>query len=285
MKHILNKKGLFIAGIALSCCFGLSEAAISPTEVVNLPTDTKLGGGDAIGSTLSRATYNGGKGPGIWIVADGGYRLYHNGSLLAEDNQAGRVRFIPMTFLPGENAISVIGVDGNKTPGVMVQIDELHESYYSGSGWYAKPDYGIYNNAWKQKGRDLSQWGGATSLSYSNTVLPSGGTLSGWPSGSKSKWIWTGTSTDTTVALLFNLNLKAEGFGASTTGGDAGSIVIASDSASIRKYLQSSDAVTILVPEGTYDFRQFRDAVTEATAAGRTWCKSACGARDRKSVV
>ncbi len=283
MKHLFCKKSFLVAGIIFACGFGLSQASISPTEVVSLPTDTKLGGGDAIGSTLSRATYNGGKGPGIWIVADGGYRLYHNGSLLAEDNQAGRVRFIPMTFLPGENAISVIGVDGNKTPGVMVQIDELHESYYSGSGWYAKPDYGIYNNTWKQKGRDLSQWGGATSLSYSNTVLPSGGTLSGWPAGSKSKWIWTGTSTDSTVALLFNLNLKAEGFGASTTGGDAGPIVIASDSTSIRKYLQSSDAVTILVPEGTYDFRQFRDAVIEATAAGRTWCKSACGANDKNS--
>lgn len=284
MKNTFCKKRALIAGIVLSCSFGLSQAAISPTEVVTLPSDAKLGGGDAVGSTLSRSTYNGGKGPGIWIVADGGYRLYHNGALLAEDNQAGRVRFVPMTFLPGENAISVIGVDEDGAHGVMVQIDELHESYYSGgTGWYAKPDYGIYNNAWKNKGRDLSQWGGATTLSYSNTKMPNGADLTGWPSGSQSKWIWTGSSTDTTVALLYNLNITAEGFGASTTGGDAGSIVIASDSASIRKYLQSSEAVTILVPEGTYDFRQFRDAVTEATAAGRTWCKSTCGANDKNS--
>lgn len=283
MKNIFSKKVACIAGIALTCGFGLSQAAISPTEVVTLPSDTNLGGGDAVGSTLSRATYNGGEGPGIWIVADGGYRLYHNGALLAEDNQAGRVRFVPMTFLPGENAISVIGVDKDGAHGVMVQIDELHESYYSGSGWYAKPDYGIYSSAWKEKGRDLSQWGGATTLSYSNTSLPSGGTLSGWPSDSKSKWIWTGTDSDTTVALLYNLNLQAEGFGASTTGGDGGSIVVASDSATIRKYLQSSSAVTILVPEGTYDFRQFRDAATEATNANRTWCKSSCSSSDKNS--
>ena len=88
------------------------RAAVLTTEVVNLPMDAALGGGDKIGSQLIAATYNAGEGPGIWIVADGGYRLYHNGALLAEDNQAGRVRFIPMTFLPGENAISVVGVNG-----------------------------------------------------------------------------------------------------------------------------------------------------------------------------
>lgn len=272
---------LALAGVVSLFGISVATAAVPATEVVNLPTAAALGGGDQVGSQLVAATYNGGKGPGIWIVADGGYRLYHNGALLAEDNQAGRVRFVPMTFLPGENAISVVGVNGKGAPGVMVQIDELDRSYYSGSGWYAKPDYGIYNNAWKNKGRDLSQWGGATSLNYANSALPSGGTLSGWPSGSQSKWIWTGKDTDTTVALLFNLNIKAEGYGANTTGGNAGKIVVASDSASIRKYLQSSDALTILVPEGTYDFRKFRNAATEANSKGRTWCRTTCSEKNR----
>ena len=271
--------GLVLAGVV--SLFGISavQAAVPATEVVNLPTDAAYGGGDKIGSQLIAATYNAGEGPGIWIVADGGYRLYHNGALLAEDNQAGRVRFIPMTFLPGENAISVVGVNGKGAPGVMVQIDDLDKSYYSGSGWKSKPSVG--NASWKNKGRDLSQWGGATILNYASNKLPSGAALNGFAANTQAKWIWTSAETDPTAVLLFTFYVKAEGFGASTTGGDAGNIVVASDSASIRKYLQSNDAVTILVPEGTYDFRRMRNAVTEANAAGRTWCRTTCGETNR----
>ena len=254
-------------------------AAIPATEVATLPSDAAYGGGDKIGSQLVAATYNAGEGPGIWIVADGGYRLYHNGALLAEDNQAGRVRFVPMTFLPGENAISVVGVNGTGAPGVMVQIDDLDKSYYSGSGWKSKPTVG--NASWKNKGRDLSQWGGATTLNYASNKLPSGATLNGFAANTQAKWIWTSAETDPMAVLLFTFYVKAEGFGASTTGGAAGNIVVASDSASIRKYLQSNDAVTILVPEGTYDFRQFRNAVTEAKKQNRTWCKMACTEKNR----
>ncbi|SMP57050.1 Ig-like domain-containing protein [Fibrobacter sp. UWB10] len=270
--------GLALAGVV--SLFGISTAAIPATEVVTLPSEAAYGGGDKVGSQLVAATYNAGEGPGIWIVADGGYRLYHNGALLAEDNQAGRVRFVPMTFLPGENAISVVGVNGKGAPGVLVQIDDLDKSYYSGSDWKSKPSVG--NASWKNKGRDLSQWGGATALSYSSDKLPSGGSLSGFAANTQAKWIWTSAETDPTAVLLFTFNVKAEGFGASTTGGAAGNIVFASDSASIRKYLQSNDAVTILVPEGTYDFRQLRNAVTEAKSKSRTWCKKTC---DEKNAV
>jgi len=271
---------LTLAGVVSLLGISAVQAAVPATEVVTLPSDAAYGGGDKIGSQLIAATYNAGEGPGIWIVADGGYRLYHNGALLAEDNQAGRVRFIPMTFLPGENAISVVGVNGKGAPGVMVQIDDLDKSYYSGSGWKSKPSVG--NASWKNKGRDLSQWGGATALSYSSDKLPSGGELKGFATNTQAKWIWTSAETDPMAVLLYTFYVKAEGFGASTTGGDAGNIVVASDSASIRKYLQSNDAVTILVPEGTYDFRQFRNAVTEAKSKSRTWCKKTC---DEKNAV
>jgi hypothetical protein len=256
-----------------------APAKIQATEVVTLPFEAAYGGGDKVGSPLVAATYNAGEGPGIWIVADGGYRLYHNGALMAEDNQAGRVRFVPMTFLPGENAISVVSVNGMGAPGVLVQIDDLDKSYYSGSDWKSKPAVG--NASWKNKGRDLSQWGGATTLSYANNKLPSGGSLNGFAANTQAKWIWTSAETDSTAVLLYTFYVKAEGFGASATGGDDGKIVVASDSASIRKYLQSNDVVTILVPEGTYDFRQFRNAVTEAKSKGRTWCKTTCSEINR----
>ena len=271
---------LSLAGVVSLWGISAVQAAVPATEVVDLPTEAAYGGGDKIGSQLIAATYNAGEGPGIWIVADGGYRLYYNGALLAEDNQAGRVRFIPMTFLPGENAISVVGVNGKGAPGVMVQIDDLDKSYYSGSDWKSKPSVG--NASWKNKGRDLSQWGGATALSYSSDKLPSGAALNGFAPNTQAKWIWTSAETDPTAVLLYTFYVKAEGFGASTTGGDAGQIVIASDSTSIRKYLQNNDAVTILVPEGTYDLRRFRNAVTEAKSKNRTWCKKTC---DEKNSV
>jgi len=271
--------GLALAGFVSLFGFSAVHAAVPATEVVQLPSEAAYGGGDKVGSQLVAATYNAGEGPGIWIVADGGYRLYHNGALLAQDNQAGRVRFVPMTFLPGENAISVVGVNGKGAPGVMVQIDDLDKSYYSGSGWKSKP--AVSNNSWKNKGRDLSQWGGATTLNYASNKLPSGAALSGFAANTQAKWIWTSAETDPTAVLLFTFNVKAEGFGASTTGGAAGNIVFASDSASIRKYLQSNDAVTILVPEGTYDFRQMRNAVTEANKQGRTWCRTTCSEKNR----
>lgn len=262
---------LFAAG------FAFAATSVTTSEVVTLPTYSVYGGGDTVGSQFIGRTYNAGNGPGIWVVADGGYRLYVNGELLAEDNQAGRVTFVPMTFLPGENAVSVVGLDGNGAPGVLVQIDELDTNYYSGSGWYAKPS--VSNTAWKSKGRDLSAWGHATTYGGAST-MPSGAALSGFASGSGAQWIWTSAKTDTLAVLLFTFYIKAEGFGAATTGGEGGKVVIASDSASIRKAMQSTDAEIILVPEGTYDFRQFRNAVTEATAAGRTWCTSACGSSD-----
>jgi pectate lyase len=271
---------LSLAGVVSLWGISAVQAAVPATEVVDLPTEAAYGGGDKIGSQLIAATYNAGEGPGIWIVADGGYRLYYNGALLAEDNQAGRVRFIPMTFLPGENAISVVGVNGKGAPGVMVQIDDLDKSYYSGSDWKSKPSVG--NASWKNKGRDLSQWGGATALSYSSDKLPSGAALNGFAPNTQAKWIWTSAEADPTAVLLYTFYVKAEGFGASTTGGDAGQIVIASDSTSIRKYLQNNDAVTILVPEGTYDLRRFRNAVTEAKSKNRTWCKKTC---DEKNSV
>ena len=34
-----------------------------------------------------------------------------------------------MTFLPGENAISVVSVNGKGAPGVLMQIDDLDKSY------------------------------------------------------------------------------------------------------------------------------------------------------------
>jgi len=271
----MQKIGLF-GFLLTSWCV----AAPAPSEVVSLPTESAWGGGDVLGSQLIGRTYNAGNGPGIWIVADGGYRLYLNGDLLAQDNQAGRVTFVPMTFLPGKNVVAVMGVDGNGAPGVLVQIDDLEKTHTSNATW--KASVSITDNSWKQKTYNDAAWSSATATGTANT-LPSGASLSGFATGSSAKWIWTSTLPTEKAVLRYTFEIKAEGFGAATTGGEGGSVVIATDSSSIVAALQSADAKIILIPEGTYDLRRFRNAVTEAIAAGRTWCKKACGTNDLNS--
>lgn len=269
-------KGFGILTLALAAA---ALASVSVTEVAPLPSSSVYGADMDVGtSQLIAATYNAGEGPGIWIVSDGGYRLFLNGELLAEDNQAGRVRFVPMTFLPGENAVSVVATNTSGGGGVRVQIDELEKSYYSGSGWYAKPY--VSSASYMAKGRDLSAWGGATSY---GTSAPSGISVSGFDSNSEAEWIWTDDPDDTLAVLLYTFNIKAEGFGEGVTGGEDGTVVIASDSASVRKYLQQSGSYIILVPEGTYDFRQWVNAATSASSSGWTWCASSCSSGDVNS--
>lgn len=246
-------------------------AQVAPSEVVTLPTAAAWGGGDVVGSQLIGATYNAGQGPGIWIVADGGYRLYLNGELLAQDNQAGRVRFVPMTFLPGVNAVSVAGIDGNGTPGVLVQIDELEKSHVSGTAW--KVASSVSDNGWKSKTFNDAAWSAATA-SGSVASTPSGKTLTGFAAGSAAKWIWVSSSSASQAVLRYTFTIKAEGFGAATTGGEGGSIVVATTLAEIKSALQSSTATVILVPEGTYDMRTLR--TVNKDQGSYNWCTRSC---------
>ncbi|MEN9355090.1 MAG: hypothetical protein RL318_2415 [Fibrobacterota bacterium] len=262
------------------CAAVLAMAQVQVEETVVLPTAAAWGGGDVVGSPLIGRTYNAGGGPGIWITADGGYRLYLNGELLAQDNVAGRVTFVPMTFLPGTNALSVVGVDGNGAPGVLVQIDELEKTLVSGSGW--KVSTSVTDNAWKSRSYNDASWAAVT-IGGSSATTPSGNALGGFASGSGAKWIWAGSATSSQAVLRYTFKIQAEGFGAATTGGDGGLLVVATDSTSIIKALQDTARKIILVPEGTYDLRRSRNAVTEAKAANRTWCKLPCGSSNPNS--
>ncbi|SKC41012.1 InlB B-repeat-containing protein [Ohtaekwangia koreensis] len=228
-------------------------------ETVTLPSDGKFGGGDVPGSKLIGTTYGAGEGPGIYIVADGGYRLYLNGELLTYDNAAGRVRFIPMTFLPGKNAISIVGVNGHGAPGVLMHLDELEKPYVTGAGWKAlnnPPD-----DSWKKESYNDSAWPAATIAANGTlTSLPSGGSLSSptFPSNSLAKWIWSGSKSDKNVVLRYTFNIKAVGFGALTTGGKRSNIVIVKDETDLLNLLSDTTSRIILIPEGVFDFRNYR---------------------------
>jgi len=248
--------------IALVLCI-LSFKSIAQTtcyETVTLPSDSKFGGGDTQGSVLIGNTYGAGQGPGIYIVADGGYRLYLNGELLAYDNTAGRVRFIPMTFLPLTNAISIYGINGANAPGVMLHIDELHQTIVTDGSWKSKTSAYIADNSWKTKTFDMSGWGNATVQSTGSLIQTPGGlAISGFPTNSPAKWIWSGSTADVSGVLRFAFNIKATGFGAATTGGDGGTVVVVKTAAELNTQMTSTGPKIILVPEGIMDLRESRD--------------------------
>ena len=248
----------FFIGLMLTPILTLAQSTCY--ETVNLPGDSKFGGGDTQGSKLIGNTYGAGEGPGIYIVADGGYRLYLNGELLAYDNAAGRVRFIPMTFLPGKNAISIVGFNGQGAPGVLMHLDELEKPHFTGAEWK------VLNNptddSWKKESYNDSAWPAATiSASGTLTSLPGGGSLSspGLPSNSQAKWIWSVSKSDKNVVLRYTFSIKALGFGALTTGGKRSNIVIVKDETEFLNLLSDTTSRIILIPEGVFDFRNYRN--------------------------
>ncbi len=244
--------------------------ALDGTEVVVLPSDQKFGSGDTVGSVLIGKNYTAGNGPGIYAVGDGGFRLYYNGELIATQTVAGKVTFVPLTFLPGKNVIAVVGVNGFGTPGVLIHIDELEKTYVSGSGW--KVNASPENNRWKSLSFNDTSWASA-SVSGSSSVTPGGLPVSGFASGSTAKWIWSNETSDRKVVLRYTFNISPIGFGAATTGGAVGSVVVATTAAQIEQYLKDTTARTILVPEGTYDFRTSHSSPYK-------WCTCQCAIAD-----
>jgi hypothetical protein len=244
-------------------------------ETAVLPNNSVWGGGDMVSSVLIGNTYNAGQGPGIYIVADGGYRLYLNGELLAYDNAAGRVRFIPMTFLPNKNAISIVGINGSGAPGVLMHLDELSDSYVTNTQW--KENNAPTNSAWKTKYYSDLNWPVASIISIGNlTQTPSGFAFSGFPKNSNAQWIWSGNTSDRNVILRYTFSINAVGFGAATTGGDSGLVVVANTTQQIIQYMQRREPLTILVPEGTYDFRKLRNDANGTWP----WCTRHCYSTD-----
>jgi pectate lyase len=244
--------------------------ALDGSETVTLPSEQKFGGGDTVGSVLIGKSYTAGNGPGIYAVGNGGFRLYYNGELIATQTVAGKVTFVPLTFLPGKNVIAVAGVNGFGTPGVLVHIDELERSYVSGSEWKvnATPE----NNGWKSMSFNDASWASAT-VSGNASTSPGGMTISGFASGSTAKWIWSNNTADSKAVLRYTFNISPIGFGAAATGGMGGPVVVATTVAQIEQYLKDTITRTILVPEGTYDFRANH-------SSPYNWCTCQCNSTD-----
>ena len=139
----------------------------------------------------------------------------------------------------------------------------------------------VSNTAWKSKGRDLSAWGHATTYGSAST-MPSGAALSvslPVPALSGSGPAQNGHPRRSPVYVLYQTGrLRRIHHGRGRRHGR--------HRFGLGIHPQGDTehgCEIILIPEGTYDFRRIRNAVTEATAAGRTWCSSSCGSSDSLS--
>ncbi|HEX6277456.1 MAG TPA: hypothetical protein VFZ53_30645, partial [Polyangiaceae bacterium] len=131
----------------VACGSDVAQTAVRPGETppfdcrptngaVVLPSDPALGGGDAPStSPLLHGAYGAGQGPGIAVVARDGFRLYQNEELVAESTASLEPVFVPLTFLPGENVVSVVTSSPDRAPALLVHIDELERPYVSDATW------------------------------------------------------------------------------------------------------------------------------------------------------
>ena len=76
-------------------------------EVV-LPNDDVFGDGSEPTSLLVGQSYTGGERPGLFITARDAFRVYLNGALVVESTEPRRPVFVPLSLLPGDNALAVV---------------------------------------------------------------------------------------------------------------------------------------------------------------------------------
>ncbi len=201
--------------------------------------------------------YGAGQGPGIAIAAAGPFQLYFDGELLAEGSTAGAARFIPMTFLPGRHTLAIAAnrVHG-EAPGVLVQVDELERTYTSGAGWKAMS---MPAGDWTSNTYEDDFWQEAARVADLSTRPATG--LPAAALASSARWIWSPRADDVLVSLRWTFTIQAEGFGRGTTGGARGKRVVATSADDLARLAARPGPLTILIPEGVYDFRRRRKTI------------------------
>ena len=247
------------AFVVLGCGSDVAQTAFRPSvsppfdcepasEPVTLPSEPALGGGDSLStSPLIGDTYGAGLGPGIALVARDGFRLYQNDELVAEDTASLVPKFVPLTFLPGDNVVSVVVSSRDRAPALLVHIDELERPYLSDAAWKVTtaPD-----GDFRSPGYDASGWDDAVDHGAGCEPAP------GFVPGSGAHWIGTPDENARTAVFRLAIRIAPTGFGAATTGGEGTAPVLARDAEELALLLEDDAPGVILVPEGHLDFRR-----------------------------
>ncbi len=238
----------------------------APSSPVELPSDPQFGAGASLSDTfLAKGKYGAGQGPGVGIAALDGFRLFVNGELLAESTSSLEPAFVPLTLLPGDNAIAVVVTAQNRVPVLLAEVAELERLYVSDATWKVSSEPG---SDFAEPGADTSQWANASdrgSIEQSPGCDPG----EGFPAGSEAHFI--AAQAPGTAVFRIDVRIAPIGFAAGTTGGGSLTPVVASTADEIVSALKSDDPKVVVVPEGSLDVRRMGDDVTHTEA-----CPTAC---------
>jgi pectate lyase len=239
----------------------------APSSPVTLPSEPQFGGGVELSDTiLAKGKYGAGQGPGVSLAALDGFRLFVNGELLAEGTASLEPAFVPLTLLPGDNAIAVVVTARDRAPVLLAEVAELERLYVSDATWKVSSDPG---SAFSEPSTDDSQWPAASdrgSIEQSPACDPG----DGFPAGSDAHFI--AAEAPGTAVFRLDVPIAPIGFAAGTTGGGSLTPVTASTPEDIVSALKSDDPKVVVVPEGSLDVRRTGSDVTNTAA-----CPTSCG--------
>jgi pectate lyase len=204
-------------------------------------------------SPLVATGYGGGAGPGLWIVARDAYRVYLNGAFVHESQAPRSPDFVPLSLVPGENEVLVAIWAQTGTPAALLQLDELSGSYVSDDSWHVETSVA---SGFEKPGYVASSVAGANSLGRLG-ALPGCDPAAGFPPDTLAHWIGPGRGAGSSAVLRQTIVVAAQGFGEKATGGAGARASVVTTWEELQQQATASDErATILIPEGTYDFRR-----------------------------
>lgn len=237
-----------------------------PTTPVELPSDPNFGGTAAPSDwVLATGDYGAGQGPGVTVAALDGFRLFVNGHLLATSTASLVPTFVPLTLLPGDNAIAVVVTGAGRAPALLAQVDELERTYATDTSWKVSMDP---PSGFSDPTVDVSRW--ATALDRGTVAeSPTCDPGPGFPTGSEPHFI----AAPAAGSAVFRLDVSIApiGFAQGTTGGGSAEPVVAMTADDIANAVKGDTPKVVLVPEGAFDVRRTGNDVTETSA-----CPTAC---------
>jgi pectate lyase len=241
-----------------------------PATTPELPDDTEWGG-DAklLPWVLQAGNYEAGHGPGISVAARDGFRLFVNDHLIATGTASLEPTFVPLTLLPGDNAISVVVTAVQGPPALLALIDELERPYPSDTSWKVSVEPA---GAWASAAYDDSGW--ETPLDRGGPDQnPSCNPGPGFPRGSDA--VWLSASTAGSAVFRRKLSIVPIGFGAGTTGGGNAEPLLVKTTDELANALKADGAGVVLLAEDLLDVRRGPDDETHTQA-----CPTPCLGND-----
>jgi pectate lyase len=254
---------------------------MSPPE---LPSDPQLGGGEKrMPWVLQTGDYVADQGPGVVVAARDGFRLFVNEHLLAESTSSLEPVFVPLTLLPGDNAVSVVVTASARPPALLALVDELERPYATDASWKVST---APSGDWSSASYDDSSWANAADRGSpeANAGCDPG---PGFPKGSGA--VWVSAPSAGTAVFRKRISIAPLGFAAGTSGGGSSEPVLvetripaseAEDTIdALAAALKADGPAVIVLGEGSLDVHRKGDDATETSA-----CPTPCADDPGKST-